>query len=453
MSTKRSDAPQTNGTIEFHLPKLNEFVLNNGLEVMFVKKENLPIINLNLLVNAGSKFDPSNKNGLAYLTSLLIDEGAGKYNSLELDDAIESLGSIFNISTDNDSVHLSMLTLKENIEQSIELLSLIFQAPNFLQDDFHREKKKLLSKIIQNQNEPSYIASTNFDEIIFEDTVYQNSVIGEKESVENITNNDVIGFYKKYYQANNSKLIVVGNINQNELEQALNNYFTQESSDELVKLKEPEFKEQKSKFYLIHKKGAAQSEIRIGHISELRNEDDYFAKAITNSILGGQFSSRLNLNLREDKGFTYGIHSYFGYHKDAGYFEISTSVNSKDTGAAIVEIQKEINGIKSEIFDEEIEFTKSYLVKRFPAMFETYSQISNHLSTLLKYNLSKNYFDTYIERITNCTRNGIEKTAKEKIKNDDLIYLIVGDRATVLPQLEGITDLEIVEIGVDNTEN
>jgi zinc protease len=398
------------------------------------------------LINAGSKFDPVNKSGLAYLTSLLIDEGAGKYNSLELDDEIESLGSIFHVSTDNDNVHLSMLSLKENLSRSVELISLVYQSPNFLEDDFNREQKKLLSKIIQNQNEPSYLASTTFDKIIFENTAYQNSVLGLTDDVKSITNIDVKEYYKKHFQPNNSELIVVGNIELEELKDLLNQFFISSNGVKNVKFEAPVFKTHNSKLYFSHKDGAAQSEIRVGHISETRNESDYFPKLIANSILGGQFSSRLNLNLREDKGFTYGIHSAFGYHKNAGYFEISTSVGSKDTAQAIKEIRNEIDGLKTEIKDDEIEFTKSYLVKRFPAMFETYSQISHHLSTLLKYNLSENYFDTYINRIVDCKKQDIQTAANNKIKNNELVYVVVGDKNTVLPQLKELSDLEIVEV-------
>jgi len=449
MQIDRSNPPKTDGVIEFHLPKFDKFVLNNGLEVVFVKKTNLPIIKMEMIVNAGSRLDLPNKSGLAYLTSLLIDEGAGKYNSLELDDEIESLGSIFSVSTDNDNIRLSMLSLMENVERSMELLSLVYQSPNFTEDDFKREQKKLLSKIIQHQDEPSYVASSIFDKIIFENTHYQNSVIGNANDVNSINNSDVINFHIKYFIPSNSKLVVVGNIEVDELKNLLNNFFLNLSDISLDVSDTQNPKLQKSIFYFIHKDGAAQSEIRIGHISDTRSETDYFAKVIANSILGGQFSSRLNLNLREDKGFTYGIHSTFAYYENMGYFEISTSVNGKDTGAAIKEIKKEVAGLKTNIADHEIEFTKSYLIKRFPAMFETYSQIANHLSTLLKYTLQDNYFDSYIERITNCKRDEIEAIAKDKIKTDELVYLIVGDKDVVLPQLNEISDSEIIELDVE----
>jgi zinc protease len=449
MQIKRENPPIINGAIKFVLPKFNEFILNNGLSVLFVEKKNLPILQLNMLVNGGSKFDPIKKKGLAHLTSLLVDEGAGEYDSLQYDEEFESIGSIFNLSTDNDNIHLTLLSLKENFERSLELMSLAYNVPRFIEEDFKREQNKLLAKITQNQDDPGFIATSNFDKIIFNNTNYQYPIIGNTNDVSSIKNSDVIEFHKKFFVPSNSKLVVVGNIELAELQSLLNKYFNVGKHEKTFSKNQPSATTQKSNFYFIHKDGAAQSEIRIGHISEKRNEGDYFAKVIANSILGGQFSSRLNLNLRENKGFTYGIQSAFMYYTDAGYFEISTSVNGKDTGAAIKEIQKEITGIKAEITDSEIEFTKSYLVKRFPAMFETYSQIAHHLSTMLKHNLSKNYFDSYIEKISTCEKSEIESVAKKKIKLDELIFLVVGDRKIVLPQLKDATELDIIELDVD----
>lgn len=449
MKIERNNSPQPKGVIEFHLPKFDKFLLDNGLEVLFVKKDNLPVIQLNMIINGGSKLDPINKSGLAYLTSLLVDEGAGKYDSLQLDDEIESLGSIFGVSTDSDSIHLNILTLKENLERSTELLSLVYQHPKFATDDFIREQKKLVSKITQNHDDPSYIATSNFDSIIFDKTNYRNSIIGNSKDVNTLSNSDIKDFHKRYFVPSNTQFVVVGNVEIAELKSLLNKYFNIPNQHKLEKENEIIPYKQNSKFYFIHKENAAQSEIRIGHISDKRNEADYFAKVISNSILGGQFTSRLNLNLREDKGFTYGISSAFFYHQDAGHFEISTSVNGKDTKEAIKEIQKEIAGIKLEITADEIEFTKSYLVKRFPAMFETYSQIAHHLSTLKKHGLANNYFNNYIDKVNSCSKIEIGKIAKEKIVLDELIYLVVGDKKTVLPQLKEITDLNIVELDID----
>jgi len=449
MKVERSKPPQNNGGIKFHLPKFKQFKLNNGMEVLFLQKNHLPIVKISLQVNCGSKFDPKGKSGLAFLTSYLISEGAGEYNSLQLDEEIELLGTLFDPSTDNDIINLSMITLSEKFERSLELLALIYQSPLFSEKDFKREKQKLLSKIIQNQNEPSYVASSNFDKIILGNSFYENSVLGKTEDVKTFTNNDVINFHKKYFVPNNSQLIVVGNIGLKNLQLILNKYLNLDSLNKIELVKQTFSANHSPQYYFIHQENAAQSEIRIGHLSNKRNETDYFAKTLANSILGGQFSSRLNLNLREAKGFTYGIHSAFVYYKDVGYFEISTSVNGKDTSESILEIQKEIAGLKIKITEEEINFAKSYFIRRFPAMFETNSQIVHNLSTLIRYSLSEDYFDNYIENISNCTKSEIEKSIAEHIKTDEMIYLVVGNKEIVMPQLKTITNMEIIELDAE----
>ena len=446
MKLNRAIAPSAMGNLEFHLPEIKQFKLNNGLKILFVEKNNLPVIQMSLIVNAGSRFDPASKSGLAYLTSMLIDEGAGDFSALELDNEIESLGSIFGVSTDSDLTYLNMLTIKEKFERSLELLATIYSSPLFTDNDFDREKKKLLTSIIRNYDEPSYIASTNFRNLVYGTSPYAHPIIGEIKAVETITNSEVTQFYKNNFSPSNSNLIVVGNITQHELEEKLNNYFYATSSEANNDIDISLPSNNHTQFYMIHKDEAAQSEIRIGHIANKRTDPDYFTKLIMNSILGGQFSSRLNLNLREDKGFTYGVSSGFHYNRSFGHFQISTSVQSENTGETLREIEKEIYEIKKNISHEEIDFSKSYLIKRFPAMFETYSQVANNLTSLVHYSLEENYFNNYIQNIENCTKQEIEDAAKKKIASDKLIYLIVGDREIIMPQLRSFTDHSIVEL-------
>jgi len=452
MKINRANPPLIKGDVNIHLPKIKKFTLDSGLRVIFVEKKNLPIVQLNLAVNAGSKFDPIEKKGLAYLTSLLIDEGAGNYTALELDNEIESLGSIFGISTDHDLIYLSMLSLEEKFERSLELLGTIVTSPSFTIDDFQREKKKLLTKIISNNDDPSYIASTNFDRLVYKNSHYENPILGSNKTVESLSNDEVNNFYQNSFSAENSFLVVVGNIDQNKLEKSLRKHLGNWTNTKREFQVNNIAERSASNFYFIHKAGAAQSELRIGHLSEGRNEGDYFARLIMNGILGGQFSSRLNLNLRENKGYTYGISSSFIYNKLKGHFVISTSVKSENTGNVVEEIIREIKRIKKEIKQEEIEFVKSYLIKRFPSMFETYSQVARNLTTLTHYSLDDNYFNNYIKNVELCSDENIVSAAQQCINEKELNYLIVGDREKVLPQLQLITKHNIIELNIDGNK-
>ena len=434
MTINRTKKPAEKGQIDFSLPEIKRFELKNGLETIFVEKNNLPIIQLLLFVNDGSKSDPENKKGLAFLTSLLIDEGAGNLDALALDNEIELLGSILRCSTNQDSSTVSILTLSENFDKSLELFSLVITKPLFNEDDFNREKKKQLTKIIQLQDDPEYIANSAFRKILFKNTPYQSPVIGYYDDVEKIILDDVKDFYRKTFTVKNSTLIVVGNITQAELQKKLNDKLGNWKNESEYEIELPEIKKPERATYFVHKEGSAQSELRIGTISTGRKSPDFYSKTLMNSILGGQFSSRINLNLREDKGFTYGAHSSFNFNQKAGSFVVSTGVESEHTAESVNEIFKEFNGIKRKILPEELEFSKSYLIKRYPSMFETYSQVAGNLSMLPLYDLPDNYFNTYIDKLKFVSLKEVLDAAKSTLTEENIVTVIVGDEKIVEKQ-------------------
>jgi zinc protease len=178
-----------------------------------------------------------------------------------------------------------------------------------------------------------------------------------------------------------------------------------------------------------------QTEIRTGHLSSKRNEKDFLQKQIINLVLGGQFSSRLNLNLREKHGYTYGVHSRFNYFKEAGYFAVSTSVDIENTANALREIFSEINMIKEGITEEELRFTKSSLTKRFPSNFETYGQIASNISSKIIHNLPDDYFETYIQRVNSVSLEEVNKITVGSIYPDELITVLVGDSKKIIKQI------------------
>lgn len=444
--TDRSKCPEPGGKLSFKLPSIEKFTLSNKLNVSFIKKSSLPIVQLGIIVSAGSKFDPSGKKGLSNLTAMLIDEGAGEFSALELDNEFETLGSIISISADHDSVFISLLTLKENLDRSLHLLSKIITSPRFEDADFSREQKKSISEIIQLNDEPSYIASVAYDNLIFKNTPYAYPTYGFERTVASITNDDIKNFYKNYYTVDNSLVVVVGDLHTLEVKEILNKHFSQWKNYNATTYGSFPPKNDVNKFYFIHKDDAAQSEIRIGHTAKGRKAPDYFETMIMNSVLGGQFTSRINLNLREKRGFTYGAHSSFNYNKEFGGFEVETAVHSQNTGESVAEIIKELNDIRADITVKEFEFAKSSLIKRYPAMFETYSQLAKNLSLLHLHNLPDDYFNSYIPSIENTTLEGILTAAQENIHPDKLTVLIVGNRDIIIPQMESIVQAKLIEV-------
>ncbi len=439
----RTKIPVPTGNVSFEIPQIKHFISPKGDDVYFIGKNKLPIVNFSILFNCGSKFDSIENKGLALLTSFMIDEGAGKYDTFQISNEFEKLGTIFNINVNHDSFLFSILTLRENFERSLELLSMIINQPRFDEKDFHREKKKLIDKILQLKDEPGFIASVAFDKQIFKDCYYAYPSIGYEHTVININIDDVKNYYHKYIKKSKRKFIVTGNTSEEEISKLIDKYFdvTEPSFENIIfELQQ----DTSTRYFIVHKENSAQGEIRIGHLSKKRNSPDYFAKKIMNSILGGEFFSRINLNLREHKGFTYGAHSAFYYHQNAGYFEVSTSVNINNVAEAVHEILIELEKIKTHISDEEIKLAKSFSIKHFPANFETYTQLAQSIILLLNHNLPLNYYNEYIKNIESVDKVDVINAAKENIHPEKLTILVVGDKNKILPQFKNnLIELDI----------
>jgi zinc protease len=438
MQTDRKQRPSSSGEINFILPAVQTYQLNNGLKVYFGEKTDLPLVRINFLVNSGSRFDPENLKGLSNLLAMCIDEGAGKYDALQLADEFEMLGAQFSISSDPDVTFLSLQVLRENITPAIKLLSSVITEPHLNENDLSREKRKVLARLEQVKAEPDYVAEISFEYFLFgSDSPYAFPVLGLEPTVQNIEINSVRNLYQKNFSSFNSSVVVVGDINLKSLRVDLNDTFGNwdvktTAEESLLNLTKPQ-----RKIFVINKKDAVQTEIRTGHLSSKRSEKDFFQKQIMNLALGGQFSSRLNLNLREKNGYTYGIHSRFNYLKEAGYFAVSTSVDVENTTNALREIYNEINKIKDGITEDELMFSKSSLTKRFPANFETYRQIASNISSKIINNLPDNYFETYIERVNSVSLNDVNKIAIDCIHPEELITVLVGDSNKILAQING----------------
>lgn len=449
MIFNRTEKPIPKMELEFIPPKIEEIKLKNGLKIYFIFKDKLPLIRMNLMINAGSKFDPDDKKGLAYLTSLVMDEGADGLNALELSDEFDILGTNFNVSTDNDLINLSLQCLSENFERSFELFSKVLLSPAFNEEDFLREKKKLITQILQSKDESEYLADQLFDRLVLGDSnEYAFPVIGFENSVQSITKADVQDHYNKFISPSNSILVIVGNYLKDELLitiEKYTNHWKSLNSQSVLSFKN---NSTKRKIFLYHKEGSVQTEIRVGHISSRRNNQDYFQKLLLNSILGGQFTSRINLNLRERNGYTYGANSRFQYFKDAGFFQAATSVGVENTSDALREIFFELNNIKKGITDKELEFAKSSITKKFPMNFETYRQIVSSVSGKILFELPDDYFETYIQKINSVSKREVEEMALKSIKNDELTIILVGDKNILMPK---ITDLgfDISEVNMN----
>ncbi len=436
----RKDAPVIKDTINFTPPRFSKTELKMGAPLYFTEKNSLPIVYVNLMFNVGSINDPKDKQGLTNLLAVTIDEGANNYSALEIDEMLESLGTLFSISVEPEFVFFSMMTLKNNLNKSLEILSWILQKPNFTENDFNREKNRILSEVLRLKDSPAFVADYVTNTTIFKNTPYAYIHMGNSKTLQNINLDDVKKQYEKYISSNNLKVIAVGNITHDEFKNEFEKHFLNFNTDFKKQPRKFKLAKEPAHFYLVNKIGATQSEIRIANVATDRYAPNFFGKKLVNSILGGQFSSRLNHNLREEKGITYGVHTAFRYSKQTGIFWASAAVDSKNTLLAIKEFQKEFDLIRREVSDEEIAFSKSYLRRIFPLQFSSYSKISSNITNLVMFNLPIDYYDLFIEEMMKTNHDKILEAARENILPENQQFIIVGDVDSFMDELLEIAD-------------
>jgi predicted Zn-dependent peptidase len=437
MKYDRSIKPSPSSQISFRVPSQSKFSLNNELDIYFVKKNDLPIVRLNVIINAGSKFDPLNKKGTSNLLTMCIDEGAGKYNALELSEQFDLLGAHFSLNCNNDTIQITLQTLKENFRAALDLLGKILTKPHLTEKEFEREKSKIQTRLKQLSDDPDYLANTAFESLLFgEKHPYSFPVLGLGDNIANINDDEIKSFYGKFIHPDNSFIVVVGDITGEELKENLNENISVWKKGNTDFHAGTASNPDKKFVYIFNKKDSVQTEIRVGHHSTGRKSKDYFSKYLLNTILGGQFTSRINHSLREKHGYTYGAGSSFNYYKDDAYFAVSTSVGIENTARALNEIYYELNNIRNGVTEEELSFAKSSITRKFPLNFETYRQVASHCIGRVIYDLPDDYFEKYLENVTAVTIDEVNKAATENIFADSAMTVLVGDKDKLLGQLK-----------------
>ena len=244
----------------------------------------------------------------------------------------------------------------------------------------------------------------------------------------------------------------MGDTSEKELKNLLKRYLGDWGKSEVKTISIPEPKRKGSRILICHKENAMQSEIRVGHLASKRNEGNYFAKYLLNTILGGQFSSRINLNLREQKGYTYGAFSRFSYFKNQAYFYVSTSVSTENTGNATREILNELQKIREGVTPDELNFAKSSTIRKFPSNFETYSQVASNITGKVIYSLPDDYFNTYLDYIRKVTLDEVNIAAVKEILTEETLIAIVGDKNKVTNQFKDFPNSVLLEVDEDGNE-
>jgi len=382
----------------------------------------------------------------------MLPEGTESRSSYEISSAFEDLGTQFNTHAGWNVTYIEMIVVKKQLTASIELFCDVLFNPAFKEEEIERLRKKRLHQRVRVADNAGHIAQEKFNQVLFADSRYSVPVIGQTRQIKNFIKQDLDDFYNQFYVPGNSTLIVVGDIDLADVKKLAEENFSNWQGKAVEEIKEPEFNQSHApKVYLVNKPGAQQAEIRVGHLGIDRHSPDYFAVILANQILGGYFLSRLNLNLREDKGFTYGVHSHFVSRKALGPFQISSAIETKYVFDAIQEIIKEINLLRDKkVTDEELKQAKGYLTGIFPIAFESCPQIASGLSGIVEYDLEDDHYRTYRDKVMDVSSQDIHNAAQKYFLPESLSIVVCTDISSIEEKFKSTFDVEKSEYQPEN---
>jgi zinc protease len=401
----------------------------------------LPLVTITLIADAGAVCDLAGSAGVAQLTAKLLLEGTTSADGAAITDWFERLGASIEAHADWDAAAVTMTTLAENLEPAFELLGEVLRTPAFHQREVERLKNERLAELLQLRAEPRGLADELFARFLYDDSSrYARPDGGDEESVRALSREHVTRFYAERYSPAGMTLVAAGDASPETIEQLTQRVLGDwrggaprpaESSDRPAR--------RDRMVHIVAKADAPQSELRIGEVGLPRRTPDYFPAVILNALLGGLFSSRINLNLREVHGYTYGAHSYFDWRRQRGPWVVATAVESDVTHAAAEEVIKEIDRIRNEpVNAEELSLATSYLDGVFPIRYETTAAIASALASLVVYELPDDWYDSYRAHVRSVTRDEVLAAAQKHLHPDQLQMVVVGNPAAIRERLEGI---------------
>jgi predicted Zn-dependent peptidase len=425
----RSKLPEPGPARGFAFPAVDKTALPNGLRVWTVRHAQIPVVSFVLLVARGASADPAGREGLAAITADMLDEGSGERSAIEMHEALARLGAQFDTDIGADATALSVTVLSRVAGDALALMADVLARPALREADFERVRQLRLHRLRQLRDSPAAVGDRAFLKLLYAGDPYGHSPIGHEASLAALTIDDVRAFHATAIAPGAATLIAVGDCVHADVvrraAEAFGGWTGSGGSDAppVTSAAAP------PRLAVVPRPNAPQSELRIGHVAVPRQTPDYHALALANAILGGQFVSRINLNLREDKGFTYGARTSFEFRRRPGPFLLQVSVQTEATARAIEESIGEIAGIRGPrpVTAEELSFGIAALTRGYARNFETADQIARAVMQLALYDLPDDYYAQFVATVEAITRDEVSRVMTKHVDPERLTTLIVGD--------------------------
>ncbi|MDQ6716839.1 MAG: insulinase family protein [Gemmatimonadota bacterium] len=425
----------------YHFPAFKTGTLESGARLIVCPVPKLPLATLLAVTSSGAATDPVGLEGIARLTAKLLVEGTALHSGAELSERLERLGASLETGADWDSSIARITFLTEHLDEVINVVGEVLLEPSFPERELMRLKAERIADVLQVESEPRALADEAFESFLFTpESRYAVQEGGSTGSVPRISRSEIVAFHSAAYVAPATTFIVAGDVSFDELRDKLSRRFSlQRQRISQNAPRRSSIASTSRRLRVLDKPDAPQSELRVGHGGLARNDPDYFPTVVMNAILGGLFGSRVNLNLREAHGYTYGASSYFDWRKDAGPFVISTAVATDVTAAALTEILVEVERIRRSAVDPlELSLAKDYLIGVFPIRYETTAAVSAALANAVIYDLPPDYYQTYRANIQAVTAEQVLDVSRRHLHPDALQTLIVGNRSAIRKSVEAL---------------
>jgi predicted Zn-dependent peptidase len=440
----RSRLPAVGADPVFSLPAIVRHRLANGLQLRTVEHHSVPVVTFALLVEGGSGADPDRREGLAAISADMLDEGTGSLSAIDVSDRMARIGAQFDIDVGPDATIFTLTTLSRFAVRGAGLLSDLIARPSLREADFARVRQLRLDRLRQLKDIPPTVAEQAFLRLAYGPHPYGHLAIGSAEALQGLALDDVVSFHRMQCQPSRATLVAAGAMTHDQLREVAEESFgawTDAAADGSAANPTPHAPTTESPgLAIVPRPGAAQSELRIGHLVAGRNTVDYPALLVMNAVLGGQFVSRINLKLREEKGYTYGARTGFDWHRGPTPFVLSAAVHTAATADAIRDSHAELEGIRGSRppSANELDLAKASLTRGFPRNFETAQQVARSVSQLVLYDLPDTYFAEFVPKANSITVDEVVDAASRHIDTARLTTLVVGDHAAIAESLQSL---------------
>ena len=452
----RKKAPESPPPRPFKLPKIESFKLTNGLSVQLVEDHRYPLVTMALGLKVGSAIDPSKRRGVASLTADMLTEGTKKRTSKQIADEVDFIGGALKAGADNDFTIVSSSVLSRYADRLIEVFEDVLFNPTFPQAEFDLKKTNLIQELALKRSNPDFLLEERFAKVVFGNHPYS-QIAPTPESIKAITRQDLEAFHKTNYLPNESALVIIGDFDSAKIRPLISKDFSEQwkpgRAAQIDSAGVPSRTEQR--IYLVDRPGSVQSNIKLGNIGIKRTDPDYYAMVLANQILGGAANSRLFLNLREAKSFTYGAYSGVHAGKEPGSFGAEASVRTEVTAPSLQEFFYELSRIRNiKVTDKELNEAKKYLTGSFQLGLETQGGLAQRLLEGQLYDLPRDYLETYTDKIMAVTSDDVRTVARRHIDLGHIAITVVGDAKTIKPELLNFGPVEVYDVsGKVSTES